>query len=52
MVHVPPREIKAGEELTVIYSKHYFGMNNKECLCPYADKHGDPFPEIPPKQKS
>ena len=51
MVCVPLRDIKAGEELTVFYGKHYFGMNNKECLCPYADKHGDPFPEIPPKRK-
>ena len=51
MVCVPLRDIKAGEELTVFYGKHYFGMNNKECLCPYVDKHGDPFPEIPPKRK-
>ena len=26
-------------------------MNNKEYLCPYADKYGAPFPEIPPKRK-
>ena len=51
LVCVPLRDFKAGEELTVFYGKHYFGMNSKEYLCPYADKHGDPFPEITPKQK-
>ena len=51
MVCVPLRDIKAGEELTVFHGKHYFGINNKESLCPYADKHGDSFPEKPPKRK-
>ena len=48
---MPLRDIKTGEELTVFYGKHYFGMNNKECFCPSADKHGEPFPEIPLKRK-
>ncbi|XP_022160164.1 zinc finger protein 728-like [Myzus persicae] len=27
------KKIKRGEEITVFYGEHYFGENNKDCLC-------------------
>ena len=32
------REISAGEEITVLYGKHYFGENNSHCECMTCEK--------------
>ena len=48
------RDIKPGEELTVFYSRHFFGSFNVNCLCPFKSHHGNPFandPEPPKKRK-
>ena len=47
------RDIKVGEELTVFYSRHFFGNFNKDCLCQYKSEHGNPFPcdPEPPKKR-
>ena len=45
------KDVKQGEELTINYSRHYFGEFNVDCLCPHKDKHGPPFPELPPNRK-
>ncbi|KAA8917444.1 hypothetical protein TRICI_000393 [Trichomonascus ciferrii] len=33
------KPIQVGEEITVEYSKNYFGTNNQECLCTTCEKH-------------
>ena len=43
---VVKRDIVVGEELSVFYDKHFFGEFNVDCLCPFIEKHGNPFPEI------
>ena len=42
----PLRPIREGEELTVFYSRHFFGSFNELCCCPFKSLHGNPFPEI------
>ena len=37
----PLRAIKIGEELTVNYGPEYFGDQNKDCLCPHVEFHGN-----------
>ena len=34
------RAIEPGEEITLYYSKHYFGDDNSECLCATCEKEG------------
>ncbi|KNE66937.1 hypothetical protein AMAG_11412 [Allomyces macrogynus ATCC 38327] len=34
------REIRAGEELTVSYGRHYFDRNNAACLCETCERTG------------
>ena len=51
MVCVPLRQIKEREELTNSYQNHFFGPNNEFCWCPYKSMHGNPFPEVPMKQR-
>ena len=47
------RDIVVGEELTVFYSKHFFGSFNENCSCPFKSEHGDPWPKDPepPRKK-
>ena len=51
MVCAPLRVIEEGEELTISYHNHFFGENNKDCLCPHKHLQGDPFPDIPVTKK-
>ncbi len=34
-------DILASEQLTVLYSKQFFGNNNLDCLCEHTDEHGE-----------
>ena len=40
MTIIARRDIQLGEEITVDYGDHYFGANNKECLCATCEKKG------------
>ena len=44
---VAKRDIRAGEELSVFYNRHFFGRFNIDCLCPHKIEHGDPCPKDP-----
>ena len=50
---VAKKDIKIGEELTVFYSRHFFGNFNENCLCPFKNEHGNPWPDDPepPRKK-
>ena len=45
------KDISMGQELTVFYYRHFFGMFNVDCLCPHKSEHGDPFPTAPKAAK-
>ena len=47
MTCVVLKDIQEGEEILVVYGRHYFGDYNSECGCPHSTKHGNPFPETP-----
>ena len=40
MTIIARRDINVGDEITVDYGDHYFGNNNKECLCVTCEKKG------------
>ena len=41
---IATKDISMDQELTVFYHRHYFGLFDAECLCPFKTEHGDPFP--------
>ena len=43
---VVKKDIKVDEEISVFYDRHFFGDFNVNCLCPFSEKHGHPFPEL------
>ena len=43
---IATKDISMDQELTVFYHRHYFGLFNAECLCPFKTEHGDLFPVI------
>ena len=45
------KDISMGQEITVFYYRHFFGMFNVDCLCPHKSEHGDPFPTAPKATK-
>ena len=45
------KDFSMGQELTVFYYRHFFGMFNVDCLCPHKSEHGDPFPTAPKAAK-
>ena len=54
IICVATKEIKSGQELTVFYSKRFFGNFNENCLCLFKSEHGNPWPgdpEPPRKRK-